>query len=87
VYAFPPTLLALLAEGVELEPAVSDLANIAGEILKVDRVDDVRSGLCVLSGRGVVSGHDDPLAAVARLEAAEALARITAIRHSVRRNP
>ncbi len=87
VYAFPPTLLALLAEGVELETGVSDLADIVGEIRVVDHLDDIRSGLAVLSGRGVVSGHDDPLAAVTRLEAAEALARITVIRHSLRRNP
>jgi hypothetical protein len=87
VYAFPPTLLALVAEGIELETGVSDLADIAGEIRMVDHVDDIRSGLAVLSGRGVVSGHGDPLAAVTSLEAAEALARITAIRHSLRRNP
>lgn len=87
VYAFPPTLLALVAQGVELETGVSDLADIVGEVRVVDHLDDIRSGLGVLSGRGVVSGHDDPLAAVARLEAAEALARITVIRHSLRRNP
>lgn len=87
VYAFPPTLLALVAQGVELETGVSDLADIVGEVRVVDALDDIRSGLGVLSGRGVVSGHDDPLAAVARLEAAEALARITVIRHSLRRNP
>lgn len=85
VYAFPPTLLALVSEGVELFVGVSDLADVAGPVAIVDSVDAIRSGVTVVAGRGVVSGHEDPLAAVARLEAAEALAIITLTRLSIRR--
>lgn len=85
VYAFPPTLLALVAEGVDVAIDVSDLADVAGPVRVVDSIDDVRSGVTVISGRGVVSGHDDPLAAVARLEATEALAVVTLARLSIRR--
>ncbi len=86
VYAFPPHLLALIAAGGEIEPMVSDLADRVGEVTIAASVDDVRSGLTVLEGRGVVATHDDVLDALGRLEAAETLARITIIGHSFRRN-
>ena len=86
VYAFPPNLLALFAGGGELVPVVSDLADRIGEVTIAASVDDVRSGLTVLEGRGVVATHDDVLDALGRLEAAETLARITVIGYSLRRN-
>lgn len=86
IYAFPPTLLALVAEEGTLDSTVSDLAGIVGGLNVVTGVDDVRSGLTVIRGRGVVSGHDDPLAAVARIEAAETLATITNLRRTLRSN-
>lgn len=86
VHAYPPTLVALVAEGFDLDPGVAELSDTVGPVLVVDDVDAVRSGLSVVRGHGVVAGHDSPQAAAARMEAAEAAARITYIRHALRRN-
>jgi hypothetical protein len=85
IHAFPPHLLALCAAGETWEPAVSDLVDVAGVLQVAYEVDDIRTGLTVLIGRGAVSTHDDPVAAAGRLEAAEMLARMTIIRRNMRR--
>ena len=86
IYAFPPNLLALVAEGGVIEPVVSDLADRVGDLTIATHLDGIRTGLSILTGRGVVATHDGPLEALARLEAAETLARITIIRQNLRRN-
>jgi ribulose-5-phosphate 4-epimerase/fuculose-1-phosphate aldolase len=64
-WAHPVFLLACAAAGVEPDPSVSsELAVLAQTVT-------------VLPGEGVASPGDDPLDAVARLEAAERLAQIT----------
>lgn len=86
IYAYPPHLLALTSSDGLPDPTVSDLADRAGDLAVVSAEDDIRTGLTVLTGRGVVATHDTPSEALARLEAAEMLARITIIRQNMRRN-
>lgn len=83
VWGFPPSLLSLAATGIELEPVSEDLARLAGSATHVDTLDEAGSGLTVVVGRGVVAGHSDPEAAVDRLAAAEALARMTIIKRTL----
>jgi hypothetical protein len=83
-WAFPPHLMAAVAAGVEL-PAGGPLASVAGPVDVVHTLAEVRSGLSVVVGEGAISGHDDPAGAVARLEAAEAIARIAIIELTIRR--
>lgn len=85
IYAFPAHILALASSGAPLEPVVSDLADVVGSMTVVDDVDEIRTGLTALRGRGVISTHDDPVAAVARLEAAELLAHLTIVQQRMRR--
>ena len=85
VHGFPPHVVALCEAGEAWDESVSDLVDMAGAVRVVSEVDDIRTGLTVLTGRGVVSTHDDPVAAAARMEAAEVLARMTIIRHTMRR--
>jgi ribulose-5-phosphate 4-epimerase/fuculose-1-phosphate aldolase len=84
VWAFPPHLMAAVAQGVAM-PETGRLASAAGPIAVAGSLGEARSGLTVVTGEGAVAGHDDPLAAVTRLEAAEAMARIAIIEHTIRR--
>jgi hypothetical protein len=85
IHGFPTHVIALCDAGEVWDESVSDLVDVAGALRVVSEVDDIRTGLTVLRGRGVVSTHDDPVAAAARMEAAEILARMTIIRHTMRR--
>jgi ribulose-5-phosphate 4-epimerase/fuculose-1-phosphate aldolase len=83
VWGFPSSLLALAAAGIVPEPVSEDLARLAGRIAHADTLEAADSGLTVVVGRGVVAGHTDPEAAVDRLAAAEALARMTIIKRTL----
>jgi hypothetical protein len=84
VWAFPSALLALAQSGVGIEPVSADLAILTGTVLVIDSLEDAGPGLSVIRGRGVVSGADDVGQAVTRIQAAEALARMTIVAATLR---
>jgi hypothetical protein len=86
VWAFPSSLLALAQSGVGIEPVSADLAILAGTVLFIDSLEDAGPGLSVIRGRGVVSGAEKVGQAVTRIQAAEALARMTIVAATLRRS-
>ena len=85
VWAYPTALLAADAGGLEIEPVSAGLALVAGPINVVDDIEQAGSGVSIVRGDGVLAGDQTPEAAVTRLEAAEALARMTIAKHSLGR--
>lgn len=77
IWAFPPALMALAATGRTPLALSVELAAVSGEVVMAAGLAEVRGGLTLVAGHGVVCGHESVGSAVARLEAAEALAVMT----------